>query len=115
LKESGYLHEHTAQLRRADGTPLWVSLTQTLVKISENEFVIDGLLEDMTERVKLEVELRQSQKMESIGQLAAGVAHDFNNILTIIQGYSKILLTDEAMRPQSRLSLQQISAAADRA
>ena len=115
LKISGHLHEHEIQLRHADGAPLWVSLTQTLNKISEIEMVIDGLIEDMTERVKLETELRQTQKMESVGQLAAGIAHDFNNILTIIQGYANVLLSDHEMRPESRLSLEQISSAAERA
>src|SRR5262245_23783147 len=49
------------------------------------------LLKDMEERKKLENQLRQAQKMESMGTLAAGVAHDLNNILNIIQGYASIL------------------------
>lgn len=70
---------------------------------------------DVTERVTLEGQLRQSQKMESIGQLAAGVAHDFNNILTLIQGYAGLLLSEEELRPEAKDSLQQISSASERA
>jgi len=71
--------------------------------------------EDITDRVTLEMQLRRSQKMESIGQLAAGVAHDFNNILTIIQGHSSLLLQRQRLGEGSEDSLRQISMAAERA
>ncbi len=59
---------------------------------------IIGLLvvfEDITERRTLEAQYRQAQKMEAIGHLAGGVAHDFNNLVTVILGYSGLLLADE--------------------
>jgi len=70
---------------------------------------------DVTDILSLEAQLRHAQKLESVGQLAAGVAHDFNNILTVIQGYSEFLLAcckdDETIRKP----IKQIGDAAKRA
>ncbi|MFN7141574.1 MAG: PAS domain S-box protein, partial [Limisphaerales bacterium] len=77
--------------------------------------VVHCYAQDITERVSLETQLRQSQKMESIGQLAAGVAHDFNNILTLVQGYAGLLLAEPNLTPDMAESLQQISTASERA
>lgn len=70
---------------------------------------------DITERLNLEAQLRHAQKLESIGQLAAGVAHDFNNILTIIQGHADRLLAKCEDDEQMAEPLSQVSAAAKRA
>jgi PAS domain S-box-containing protein len=79
---------------------------------------INGMVitvEDITERLMLEAQLRQSQKMESVGQLAAGVAHDINNILTVIQGHAGLLLNAVPPGADTTRSIKQISAAAERA
>ena len=71
--------------------------------------------EDITTRLNLEEQLLQSQKMESIGQLAAGVAHDFNNMLTIIQGHTSKLLMEPALPPQVQDATLAVYGAAERA
>jgi PAS domain S-box-containing protein len=79
---------------------------------------IDGLVvtvEDITARLALESQLRQTQKMKSVGQLAAGVAHDINNILTIIQGHAGILHGLVPPDDNAARSLKQIADASDRA
>jgi signal transduction histidine kinase/CheY-like chemotaxis protein len=77
--------------------------------------VVHCYVEDSTERLNLEAQLRQSQKMESIGQLAAGVAHDFNNLLTIIQGHAGVLMSRPELPPKLIESSQTIFATAERA
>ena len=72
-------------------------------------------VEDITEHLSLEAQLRHSQKMESVGQLAAGVAHDFNNMLTVIQGHSGLLLAKHDIPPPLLESAQAIYFAAERA
>ncbi len=77
--------------------------------------VVHGYVEDITDRLNLEAQLRQSQKMESVGQLAAGVAHDFNNMLTVIQGHAGMLIARPALPPDLLDSVQAIYFAAERA
>ncbi len=73
------------------------------------------LTHEVAEHVRLDAELRQAQKMEAVGRLAAGVAHDFNNILTVILGNASLHLHSPQLEARVRHSLDQITKAAERA
>jgi two-component system, cell cycle sensor histidine kinase and response regulator CckA len=74
------------------------------------------IVHDVTERKALEVQLRQAQKMEAVGQLAGGVAHDFNNMLAVIRGNAELLLMDEEQYPAgAREGLKHVVEASERA
>jgi len=77
--------------RRRDGSTFPLDLAVSEVRHGSEVFFL-GTLRDLTDRVRLEDEFRQSQKMEAIGRLAGGVAHDFNTLLGTIRGYSEMLL-----------------------
>jgi PAS domain S-box-containing protein len=70
---------------------------------------------DVTERRRLEEQLRHSQKMEAVGMLAGGIAHDFNNLLTAMLGYSELLLAKTGPGQPSRREAEEIHRAAERA
>jgi PAS domain S-box-containing protein len=72
-------------------------------------------IHDVTERLRMEDDLRQAQKMEGIGRLAGGVAHDFNNLLTVISGYSGLLETRLTDKDNCQVYVAEIKKAADRA
>ena len=74
-----------------------------------------GITRDVTERMHLEEQLRNAQQLEAIGRLAGGVAHDFNNILSIIMGHDELLLAAVGEDESARNGLEQIRRAADRA
>jgi PAS domain S-box-containing protein len=72
-------------------------------------------LHDVTERLRMEADLQQAQKMEGLGRLAGGVAHDFNNLLTVISGYSAMLETMLPVQDKTHTYVVEIKKAADRA
>jgi PAS domain S-box-containing protein len=100
--------------RHKDGRVLNVEVTAQALEFAGRRAVL-VVVKDVSERMQLGEQLRQAQKMEAVGRLAGGVAHDFNNVLTVITGYASILM--ESLEPDSpqALDLRQISRSADRA
>jgi PAS domain S-box-containing protein len=94
-----------------DGLKIWFSLS--VFSTGKGFFV--AVFDNVTERRKLEDQLRQSQKMEAVGRLAGGVAHDFNNLLTVINGYSELLLRQVGEDSTLRKEVDEIRKAGDRA
>ncbi len=101
---------------RKDGGVVWCQLNVSLVRGGQEErpFTI-CMVEDITERKRLETQFFQSQKMETIGRLAGGIAHDFNNLLTVIKGYTQLSLSHIQEGDPCRENIEEIKAAAERA
>jgi PAS domain S-box-containing protein len=104
-------------VHRPDGTVAWIEInSRALVRPGESQpYAAVASFVDLTDRRQLESQLLQSQKMEAVGQLAGGVAHDFNNMLTVIGGYSAILLETLDAADANRADVEEIKRAADRA
>ncbi len=106
-----------------DGSIIWGNVGISLIRDNDKESsYIIGMIEDITgkkqageEKEKLELELRQSQKMEAVGRLAGGIAHDFNNLLTSITGNTSLALMDLKSTDPFYTTMTEIGEAADRA
>ncbi len=116
LNTEGYFTGYESVRIAKSGKRIPVEMTAVTIRGAEEKYsVYASIMRDVSARKKLEEQLRTSQKMEAIGQLAGGVAHDFNNILTAIIGYGEMALIkiphDDPLRP----NIQYILEGADKA
>jgi hypothetical protein len=110
------------QHRRKDGTVIDVEITSHSVTFAERATRV-AMAEDVTERHRMQTQINQSQRLESLGQLAGGIAHDFNNLLAVILNYASFVeeriaaaaVTDSALWGEPRADVEQIRRAAERA
>ena len=113
---SGDIYRSILVNRKKDGGVYYIDESISPIRDSAGEithFVSNG--RDLTDRLHLEAQLLQAQKMDAIGRLAGGVAHDFNNLLTIITSYSELALDSVVSGSPTQTRLQEILSAARRA
>jgi PAS domain S-box-containing protein len=114
LRGNTAVRSHPGQLRTLAGEERQVLLSIEPLELGSGPHCL-LMVQDVTLQIKLESQLRYAQKMEAVGQLAAGVAHDFNNILTIIHGNASLLQNQSQQNPMDAESLNDIITAAGRA
>jgi PAS domain S-box-containing protein len=116
LKTKGSIHNYPLKLIGASGEDKHVIFSSTVMDFNDEPCIFSMAI-DITESKMLEEKLRQSQKMEAIGQLAGGIAHDFNNMLSGIMGSAELLdlmlPADSPYRDQVRTIIKSAGTAAD--
>ena len=111
------------QVRRRDGSALWICESARAVRGADGTVrYYEGFIEDINERktseaerVRLEKQVLQSQKMDALGTLASGMAHDFNNVLCAILGYTELAMLDPQIKGGTRENLEMALRSAERA
>ena len=108
------LRDKSSAIRRQDGSTRQATLSTEPLSLGSVSCLL-VIVEDITEQLKIEAQLRQAQKMEVIGRMAAGIAHEFNNLLTVIQGDVGLLQSAGPNQLDRHALLDQIMQASQRA
>jgi PAS domain S-box-containing protein len=123
IESAGAVHGLEYQVRRRDGAIIWISETARVVRDPDGSVLYyEGFIEDVTarkeaeaEHSRLEKQILHAQKMDAIGTLAGGMAHDFNNVLCVILGYTELALMDPQIKAITRDNLDLALKSAERA
>jgi len=115
LRQNSRIKGFETTFQRRDGSPMPVRISGSLIRDVDGTEHFEGYVEDMTLQSTLEQQVRQAQKLEAVGRLAGGMAHDFNNVLVVIKLSTELMLCQ--ITPDNPLTkpLLQVSNAADRA
>ncbi|HUR46907.1 MAG TPA: response regulator [Candidatus Saccharimonadales bacterium] len=114
LNDGHSLRNVETKVRTKEGREKRTLLSAELTTLENKRFALISE-NDISQRLELEAQLRQAQKMEAVGHLAAGVAHDFRNILTVIQGHACLRLLNPDLDAKTSDSLKQITESVERA
>jgi PAS domain S-box-containing protein len=123
IDRGGFVHNLEYQVRQRNGNVIWISESARAVRDENGEIrFYEGFIDNITarkeaeaERSRLEKQMLQAQKMDAVGTLAGGMAHDFNNILCAILGYTELALLDANVEGRTRDNLQSVFKSALRA
>ncbi len=116
MDKDGMVKGFEYEIYRKDGQKVWLSMNTRAVRDAGGTLLYyEGTVEDITERKRLEDQLRLAQKMEAVGRLAGGIAHDFNNLLGVVNGHTELLLSRIGEGSSSRWNAEEIHKASKRA
>jgi PAS domain S-box-containing protein len=115
LAIEGTAHRFETMIQHKRGYPVELDVTNIPVVVGGQVVGVFGIARDLTAQRALEAQLRQAQKMEAVGRLAGGVAHDFNNILAAITGFAELLRDNLGENSPDRADVEEILKGARRA
>lgn len=116
IEEKGSVRDYAMKFRKKDGTEINCLITSTVRRADDGSIMrYQSIVRDITEQKHLEAQLLHAQKMEAVGTLAGGIAHDLNNILQAVSGYAQLLLLKRKTNDPDYTRLKVIEHSAQRA